>query len=95
MAQNRVTRLKVQIQTGSLEPEHAASALPTQVPSIGNLLYTECWCCRSSFLGYWAQPWTGHHSDEGYQQAGTHFADLRGMTGCQPHLVSIQQVSRI
>ena len=34
----RVTRLKVQIQTGSLDPEHAASALPTQAPSIGTLL---------------------------------------------------------
>ena len=29
-------------------------------------LYRECRCCRSSFLGYWSQSWTGRHSDAGY-----------------------------
>ena len=45
------------------------------------------------FLGYLAQSWTGHHSDYFlehscatdavplYQYTGTHFADLRRMTG--------------
>uniref|UniRef100_A0A8C4QIE0 Acyl-CoA dehydrogenase/oxidase C-terminal domain-containing protein n=1 Tax=Eptatretus burgeri TaxID=7764 RepID=A0A8C4QIE0_EPTBU len=32
-------------------------------------------------LGYCAQSWMGRHSDTGYQQAGTHFADLGRMTG--------------
>ena len=50
-------------------------------PSIGTILCAECWCCLSSLLGYWAQSWTGRHSDTGNQQAGTHFADLRRMTG--------------
>ena len=31
-------------------------------------------------LGYWAIA-TGNHSDTGYQQSGTHFADLGRMTG--------------
>ena len=35
-------------------------------PSIGTILCTERRCCRSSFLGYWAQSWTGRHSDAGY-----------------------------
>ena len=47
---------------------------------IGTILCAEHWCCSSSLLGYWTQSWTGHHSDAGYQQAGTHFADLRRMT---------------
>ena len=41
----------------------------------------ERWCCLSSLIGYWAQSSMGHHSDTGYQQAGTHFSDLRRMTG--------------
>ena len=54
----------------------------TNHPSIGTILCAECWCCLSSLLlGYWAQSWIGRHSDTGYQQAGTHFADLRRMTG--------------
>ena len=50
-------------------------------PSIGTILCTERRCCRSSFLGYWAQSLTGRHSDTVYQHAGTHFADLGQMTG--------------
>ena len=50
-------------------------------PSIGTILCAECLCCLSSLLGYWAQSWTGHHSNTGYQRAGTHFANLRRMTG--------------
>ena len=50
-------------------------------PSIVTILCAERWCCLSSLLGYWAQSWTGRHSDTGYQQAGTHFADLGRMTG--------------
>uniref|UniRef100_A0A8C4Q6Y2 G-protein coupled receptors family 1 profile domain-containing protein n=1 Tax=Eptatretus burgeri TaxID=7764 RepID=A0A8C4Q6Y2_EPTBU len=42
---------------------------------------TKRWCCLSNLLGYRAQSWTGHHSDTGYQQAGTHFANLGRMTG--------------
>ena len=51
------------------------------ITSIGTILCAERWCCRSSLLGYWVQYWTGCHSDTGYQQAGTHFADLGRMTG--------------
>ena len=50
-------------------------------PSMGTILCAERWCCLSSLLGYWGQSWTGHHSDRVYQHAGTHFADLRRMTG--------------
>ena len=46
----------------------------------GTKLCAERWCCLSSLLGYWTQSWTGRHSDTGYQQAGTHFADLGRMT---------------
>ena len=35
-------------------------------PSIGVILCTERLCCQSSLLGYWAQSWTGHHSNTGY-----------------------------
>ena len=31
-------------------------------PSNGTILCAERWCCLSSLLGYWAQSWTGHHS---------------------------------
>ena len=48
---------------------------------IGTILCAERWCCLSNLLGYFAQSWTGRHSDTGYQHAGTHFADLRKMTG--------------
>ena len=48
---------------------------------IETILCAKRWCCLSSFLGYWAQSWMGRHSDTGYQQAGTHFADLGRMTG--------------
>ena len=50
-------------------------------PSIRTILCAERRCCWSSLLGYWIQSWTGHHSDAGYQQAGTNFANLRRMTG--------------
>ena len=53
------------------------------------------WCCLSSLLGYCTQSQTGRHSDTGYQQAGTHFANLGRMTGSHPHLVLIQQLSGI
>uniref|UniRef100_A0A8C4NJ81 TAR (HIV) RNA binding protein 2 n=1 Tax=Eptatretus burgeri TaxID=7764 RepID=A0A8C4NJ81_EPTBU len=43
--------------------------------------HLERWCCLSSLLGYWTRSWMGRHSDTGYQQAGTHFADLGRMTG--------------
>ena len=48
---------------------------------IGTILCAERWCCPSSLLGYWAQSWTGRHSDTVYQHAGTHFTDLGRMTG--------------
>ena len=48
---------------------------------IGTILCAEHWCCLSSLLGYWTQSWTGRHSVTGYQQAGTHFADLGRITG--------------
>ena len=35
-------------------------------PSIGTVLCAEHWCCRSSFLGDWAQFWMGHRSDTVY-----------------------------
>ena len=50
-------------------------------PSIGTILCAERWCCLSSLLDSWAQSWTGRHSNAGYHQAGTHFSDLRRMTG--------------
>uniref|UniRef100_A0A8C4QYA5 Uncharacterized protein n=1 Tax=Eptatretus burgeri TaxID=7764 RepID=A0A8C4QYA5_EPTBU len=56
--------------------------------------YSTLWS-HFSLLGYWAQSWMGHHSDTGYQQAGTHFANLRRMTSSQLHLVLIQQPSGI
>ena len=49
--------------------------------SLVTKLCAEHWCCLSSFLGYWTQSWTGRHSDTGHQHGGTHFADLRTMTG--------------
>ena len=49
--------------------------------SIGTILCAERWCCRSRLLGCWAQSWTGPHSATVYQHAGTHFADLRMLTG--------------
>ena len=54
-----------------------------QEEDIGTVLFAERWCCLSSLLGYWTQSWTGRHSDTGYLylQAGTHFANLRRMTG--------------
>ena len=62
--------------------EGVASALFEQIhPSIGTILCAECWCCLSNLLGYWAQSWTGRHSDTVYQQAGTDFANLGRMTG--------------
>uniref|UniRef100_A0A8C4Q2C8 Armadillo like helical domain containing 3 n=1 Tax=Eptatretus burgeri TaxID=7764 RepID=A0A8C4Q2C8_EPTBU len=58
-------------------------------------LWAERWCCLSSLLGYWAESWTGRHSDTAYQQAGTHFCrpwkDGRQST----HPVLIQQPSGI
>ena len=48
---------------------------------IGTILCAERWCCLSSLLGYWAQSWMGSHSDTGYQQGGTHFANLGRMMG--------------
>ena len=48
---------------------------------IGTILCAEHWCCLSSLLGYWAQSWTGRHSDTGYQHAGIHFSDHGRMTG--------------
>ena len=42
---------------------------------IGTILCAECWCCLSNLLGYWAQSWTGRHSDTVHQHAGTHFAN--------------------
>ena len=50
-------------------------------PSIGTILCAKRWCCLNSLLDYWAQSWMGRNSDTGYQQAGTHFADLGRMTG--------------
>ena len=50
-------------------------------PSIGTILCAGRWCCLSSLLDYWAQSWTGRHSDTVYQQAGTHFADLGSFMG--------------
>jgi len=50
-------------------------------PSIGTILCAERWSCLSSLLDYWEQSWTGHHSNTGYQQAGTHFANLIRKTG--------------
>ena len=50
-------------------------------PSIGTIFCAERWCCLSSLLGYWVQSWTGRQADTGYQQAGTHFANLGRMTG--------------
>ena len=47
---------------------------------IGTILCAERWWCFSSLLSYWAQSWTGRHSDTVYQHAGTHFADLGRMT---------------
>ena len=68
---------------------------PSIHPSIGTILCAERWCCLISVLDYWAQSWTGGHSDTRYQLAGTHFADIGRMTGCQPHLVLIQQPSKM
>ena len=39
---------------------------PSIHPSIGTILFAERWCCLGSLLGYWAQSWTGRHSDTGY-----------------------------
>ena len=78
-------------------PHHVGShheGLPIHL-FIGTTLCAEHWFCRRSLLDYWAQSWTGHHSATVYQQAGTHSADLGRMTGSQPHLVLIQQPSRI
>ena len=49
-------------------PETVAKIyIPTgQFHSIGTILCAERWCCLSSLLGYWAQSWTGRHSDAGY-----------------------------
>ena len=33
---------------------------------IGTILCAEHWCCLSSLLGYWAQSWTGRHSNTVY-----------------------------
>ena len=48
---------------------------------IGTIQCAEHWCCLSNLLGYWTQSWMGNHSNTVYQPAGTHFADLRRMTG--------------
>ena len=50
-------------------------------PSFGTILCAQRWCCLSRLLGYWTQSWIGCHSNTGYQQAGTHFADLGRITG--------------
>ena len=47
-------------------------------PSTGTKLCAERWWCLSSLVGDCAQSWTGHHSNTGYQQAGTHFATSEG-----------------
>ena len=62
-----------------LEPQMIRHTLG--YPSIGTILCAECWCCLSSLLGWWAQSWMGHHSDIGYQHAGTHFDDFTGTIG--------------
>ena len=54
------------------------------LPSIETILCAECWCCRSSLLGFLGTilDFLGtRHSNTGYLQAGTHFADLGRMTG--------------
>ena len=48
---------------------------------IGTILCAERWCCLSSLLGYWAQSWTGRHSDTVHQHPYTRFADLGRTTG--------------
>ena len=62
---------------------------------IGTILCAERWCCLSSLLGYWAQSWTGRHSDS--IPAWWHsFCRPRKDDGLsQPHLVLIQQLSGI
>jgi len=60
------------------------------IQCIGTTLCAERWCCLSSLLGYWAQFWTGRHSDTAYQQAGNHFVKQS-----QPHLVLVQQQNGI
>ena len=49
--------------------EDDQSAQEREREEIGTILCAERWCCLSSLLGYWAQSWTGRHSDTVYQQA--------------------------
>ena len=71
---------------------HKAEAQNLIHPSNGTILCEVCWCCQNSLLGYLAQPWMGHHSNTGYQQAGSHSANLIRLGGLnQPRLVLIQQ----
>ena len=72
-------------------------------PFIGTILCAERWCClSSSLMGYWAQSWTGCHSDAGYSNGSIIPASWYSF--CRPrkddrlsksHLVLIQQPSRI
>jgi len=77
----------------SINPQHYDQA-HAQEEEILTILCAECWCCWSSLLGYWVQSWTGHHSNTVYQQAGTHFANLRRMTG-RMFAISLQLWSNI
>ena len=67
-------------------------SISLSIHSIGTILCGERWCCLSSLLRYWAQSWMGRHSDTGYQQAGTQFADPGRMIGSVNHLILIQQL---
>ena len=58
---------------------------------------TECRCCQSSLLDYWAQSWTGRHSDAGYSNGSiipaSWYLFCRPQKDdrlSQPHLVSTQ-----
>ena len=59
---------------------YSQTVLPSIHPSGPYSVQNVGAACLSSLLGYWAQSWTGRHSDKGYQQAGTHFTDLGRMT---------------
>ena len=63
---------------------------------------TEHQCCHSSLLGYWAQSWTRHHSNTAYSNGSIILASWYSFFWpqkydrlSQPHLVLIQQPSRI
>ena len=65
-----------------LDTSHCQIGLKSRLnPYMWTILCAERWCCLRSLLGYWAQSWTGRHSDTAHQHAGTHFADLGRMTG--------------